>query len=54
MQNLPVVIEPVGGGNYEAAVDFLAGWVSDGQADARAHLANHSGDEGASLVAAAR
>jgi len=26
MENVPVVIEPVGDGNYQAAVQFLAGW----------------------------
>jgi GNAT superfamily N-acetyltransferase len=51
MENLPVVIEPVGDDNYQAAVQFLAGWVSDGEAGAHAHLTDHSGDEGASLVA---
>ena len=43
MQNLPVVIEPVGDHNYQAAVQFLTGWVSGGEADARAHLTDHSG-----------
>lgn len=51
MQNLSVVIEPVGDDNYQAAVQFLVDWVSDGEADARAHLTHHSGEEGASLVA---
>lgn len=51
MQNLPVVIEPVGDDNYQAAVQFLVGWVSDGEAAARTHLADHSGEQGASLVA---
>lgn len=51
MKNLPVVIEPVGDNNYQVADQFLAGWVSDGDADARAHLADHCGGEGASLVA---
>jgi GNAT superfamily N-acetyltransferase len=46
-----VVIEPVGEVNFELAVQFLIGWVSDGEADARQHLADHSGADGASLVA---
>jgi GNAT superfamily N-acetyltransferase len=45
------VIEPVSARNAAAAVRFLAEWVSDGEADARQHLADHSGAEGASLAA---
>jgi GNAT superfamily N-acetyltransferase len=51
MKNLPVVIEPVGDGNYQAAIQFLAAWVSDSEVGARAHLTDHSGDQGASLAA---
>ena len=36
--------------NYAAAVRFLAGWVSDDEADARKHLADHGGEDGASLA----
>jgi GNAT superfamily N-acetyltransferase len=46
-----VVIEPVDEANAGPAVRFLLGWVSDGEADARQHLAEHSGDDGASLAA---
>jgi GNAT superfamily N-acetyltransferase len=45
------VIEPVSARNAEAAVRFLTEWVSDGEADARQQLADHSGAEGASLAA---
>jgi hypothetical protein len=44
-------VEPVRAENFEAAVRFLVGWVSDGEADARRHLADHAGEAGASLAA---
>ena len=31
-----IVVQPVGEGNFEASVQFLTGWVSDGAAEARA------------------
>jgi hypothetical protein len=37
-----IVVQPVGEGNFEASVQFLVGWVSDGAAEARAYLAGHS------------
>lgn len=46
-----VRIEPVSQGSDRATVEFLAEWVTDGPADAREHLASHSGEESASLVA---
>jgi GNAT superfamily N-acetyltransferase len=47
-----IVIQPAGGGNFEASVRFLTEWVSDGEAEARRCLAEHAEPEGASLVAA--
>ena len=46
-----IVARPVGGGNFEASVQFLTGWVSDGAAEARAYLAGHAEPAGASLIA---
>ena len=46
-----IVVQPVGEGNFEASVQFLIGWVSDGAAEARAYLADHAEPEGASLIA---
>jgi GNAT superfamily N-acetyltransferase len=51
MQNTSVTIEPVRAANTEAALRLLVNWVSDGEADARTHLAEHSGGDGASLLA---
>jgi GNAT superfamily N-acetyltransferase len=47
-----IVVQPVGEGNFEASVQFLAGWVTDGAAEARAYLAGHAEPAGASLIAA--
>jgi GNAT superfamily N-acetyltransferase len=46
-----IVVQPVGEGNFEASVQFLIGWVSDGAAEARAYLADHAEPAGASLIA---
>jgi GNAT superfamily N-acetyltransferase len=46
-----IVVQPVGEGNFEASVQFLIEWVSDGEAEARGYLADHADPEGASLVA---
>jgi GNAT superfamily N-acetyltransferase len=46
-----VAVEPVAGGNFEAAVRFLAEWVVDGEAGGREYLADHAEPEGASLIA---
>ena len=46
------VIQPVGDGNFETSVRFLAEWVSDGEAAARRYLADHAEPAGASLLAA--
>ena len=45
------VVQSVGEGNFEASVQFLTGWVSDGAAEARAYLADHAEPAGASLIA---
>jgi GNAT superfamily N-acetyltransferase len=47
-----IVVQPVGERNFEASVQFLTEWVSDGKAEARRYLADHAEPEGASLVAA--
>jgi GNAT superfamily N-acetyltransferase len=52
MQDAPAVIEPVGEDNIEATIRFMADWVSAGEAEARQHLADHGGEDGASLAAA--
>lgn len=46
-----VTIEPVGEDNFERTVQFLTEWVSDGEASARGHLADHAAGGGASLIA---
>jgi GNAT superfamily N-acetyltransferase len=46
-----VIIELVGDSNCERTVQFLIEWVSDGEAAAREHLADHAEGGGASLVA---
>jgi GNAT superfamily N-acetyltransferase len=46
-----IVVQPVGEGNFEASVQFLTGWVSDGAAEARAYLAGHAEPAGAGLIA---
>jgi GNAT superfamily N-acetyltransferase len=46
-----MVVQPVGEGNFEASVQFLTEWVSDGEAEARRYLADHAEPEGTSLVA---
>lgn len=46
-----IAAEPVGEGNLEAAVRFLAEWVADGEAEARRYLAGHAEPGGASLIA---
>jgi len=46
-----VIIELVGDNNFERTVQFLIEWVSDGEAAAREHLADHADGGGASLVA---
>lgn len=51
MEEITALIEPVCANNYAAAVRFLAGWVCDDEADARKHLADHGGEDGASLAA---
>jgi GNAT superfamily N-acetyltransferase len=45
-----IAIQPVGDGNFESAVRFLAEWVSDGEAEARRYLAEHTEPDGASLI----
>jgi GNAT superfamily N-acetyltransferase len=51
MSDPGIVVHPVGEGNFEASVQFLIGWVSDGAARARAYLADHAEPAGASLIA---
>jgi GNAT superfamily N-acetyltransferase len=51
MEDTATVIEPVCEDNVEAAVQFMVGWVSADEADARQHLADHAGEDGASLAA---
>jgi GNAT superfamily N-acetyltransferase len=51
MEDAATVIEPVCAENIEAAVRFMAGWVSSNEADARGYLADHAGEDGASLAA---
>ncbi len=51
MQDAATVIEPVCEENVEAAVRFMAGWVSADEADARQHLVDHAGEDGDSLAA---
>ena len=46
-----IVVQLVGEGNFEASVQFLIGWVSDGAGEARAYLADHAEPAGASLIA---
>ena len=46
-----IVVQPVGEGNFEASVQFLTRWVSDGAAEARAYLAGHAEPAGAGLIA---
>ena len=46
-----MLIQPVSAGNAEPAVEFLTEQVTNGPAAAREHLANHVGEQGASLVA---
>jgi len=46
-----IVIQPLGEGNFEASVQFLIEWVTDGEAEARRYLADHAEPEGASLAA---
>jgi len=46
-----VDIRPVGEGNFEQTVQFLVEWVTDGEAGAREHLADHATGEGSSFVA---
>lgn len=46
-----MLIQPVGAGNAEPVIEFLAEWVTDGPVAARGHLASHTGPEGASLAA---
>jgi GNAT superfamily N-acetyltransferase len=51
MKVLQPIVQPVTAGNWALAVQFLAEWVSDGEAGAREHLASHTGAGGASLIA---
>ena len=46
-----IAVRPVDEGNSESAVQFLAGWVSDGEAGARTYLADHAEPDGVSLIA---
>lgn len=46
-----VITEPVGDHNFECTVQFLIEWVSDSEAAAREHLADHATGGGASLIA---
>jgi GNAT superfamily N-acetyltransferase len=46
-----IAVRPVDEGNSESAVRFLLEWVSDGQAEARRYLADHSEPGGTSLIA---
>jgi hypothetical protein len=45
-----IAVQPVDEGNSESAVRFLIEWLSDGEAQARRHLADHSEPDGASLI----
>jgi len=47
-----IAVQPVDKGNSESAVRFLTEWVSNGEAEARAYLADHAEPDGASLIAA--
>jgi GNAT superfamily N-acetyltransferase len=48
----PIAVQPVGEGNWGAAVRFLAEWVVEGgEFGAREYLAGHTEPEGASLIA---
>ena len=46
-----VITEPVGDHNFERTVQFLIEWVSDSEAAAREHLADHAAGGGTSLIA---
>ncbi len=46
-----IVVHPAGEGDFEASVQFLMDWVSDGKAGARRYLAGRAGPGGASVVA---
>jgi GNAT superfamily N-acetyltransferase len=46
-----IAVQSVDERNSGPAVRFLAEWVSDGEAEARAYLADHAEPEGASLIA---
>jgi len=46
-----IAVQSVDEGNFESAVQFLIGWVSEDEAEARAYLADHAEPEGASLIA---
>jgi GNAT superfamily N-acetyltransferase len=46
-----IAIEPVDDDNSESVVRFLSEWVSDGEAEARRYLAEHTEPDGASLIA---
>ncbi len=46
-----IAVQSVDERNFESAVQFLIEWVSEGEAGARAYLADHAEPEGASLIA---
>ena len=46
-----IAVQPVDEGNSESAVRFLIEWVSDGKAEARTYLSDHTEPDGASLIA---
>lgn len=50
MGRAEVAVQPAGA-DPESAVRFLSEWVTDGEAEARTYLADHSEPEGTSLIA---
>jgi GNAT superfamily N-acetyltransferase len=51
MEDVATVIELVCAENAETTARFMAEWVSADEAGARQHLADHAGEDGASLAA---
>jgi GNAT superfamily N-acetyltransferase len=46
-----IAVQSVDEGNSESTIWFLVDWVSDGEAEARSYLADHTEPDGASLIA---
>jgi GNAT superfamily N-acetyltransferase len=46
-----IVVQPIGERNFEASVQFLMDWVSDGETEAQIYLADHAEPGGVGLVA---